>query len=209
MISSVFLMLSTDDELTKEDSQFKEQRKLETDVIATYIALLGSIKAGSKTLEPKSGSIKALIQSLPQHFDFKTGELNISALPEVFLGQKKGEEAKYQIFDALPSAIHSYLIFSFAAVIFLAVSIPVFLALINTAAFTLTQSISLTALAGSAILMTSYCLNKLFLRLSNTDHQIENLKERFWASGSDKPAQQTLTPRTGETPTPESRNEPK
>ncbi|MDA9832272.1 hypothetical protein N9C31_01430 [Gammaproteobacteria bacterium] len=208
LISSVFLMLSTDDDLTKEDSQFEEQHKLETDVIATYIALLGSIKAGSKTLEPKSGSIKALIQSLPQHFDFKTGELNIRALPEVFLGQKKGEEAKYQIFDALPSAIHSYLIFSFAAVIFLAVSIPVFLALINTAAFTLTQSISLTALAGSAILMTSYCLNKLFLRLSNTDHQIENLKERFRASGSDKPIQLNSNNGMGHTLTTEPQNRP-
>jgi hypothetical protein len=177
LMSSIFLLLSTDDELTEDATTSQEHLNLEVNMIASCIALTGSIKAGSKTLESTgAASLNSFIRNLPKNYDFNTGALDVRGMAGDLIGEEKVKKTEHELLNKLPSAIHSFLIFSFAAMIFLAVSIPVFLVLLETSLFTVAQTTSLALLAGSSILMTSYYINKLLYHFSGTESHVQNVR---------------------------------
>ncbi|MBM4211236.1 MAG: hypothetical protein FJ186_01685 [Gammaproteobacteria bacterium] len=193
LLSLVFLMATCPNYLTETDLSNNEHLSLEINMIGSCIALNGSIRSGSKSIEGKAAdSAASLIQVLPNHYNFETGSLNLRGLAGEVLGEDMVKNTENVLLGQLPKAIHSFLILSFAAIIFLATSLPVFFILFETSIFTIAQSALLALLSGSGILITCYYLNKLLYYFSGAQSYVEDL--RGMLPSNDLTSKVTATP---------------
>ncbi len=199
LLSLVFLMATCPNYLTETHLSNKEHLSLEINMIGSCIALNGSIRSGSKSIEGKAAdSAASLIQVLPNHYNFETGSLNLRGLAGEVLGEDRVKNTENVLLGQLPKAIHSFLILSFAAIIFLATSLPVFFILFETSIFTIAQSALLALLSGSGILITCYYLNKLLYYFSGAQSYVEDL--RGMLPSNDLTSKVTATPNRSEEP---------
>jgi hypothetical protein len=205
LLSLVFLMATCPNYLTETDLSKNEHLSLEINMIGSCIALNGSIRSGSKSIEGKAAdSAASLIQVLPNHYNFETGSLNLRGLAGEVLGEDRVKNTENVLLGQLPKAIHSFLILSFAAIIFLATSLPVFFILFETSIFTIAQSALLALLSGSGILITCYYLNKLLYYFSGAQSYVEDL--RWMLPSNDLTSKVTATPDFQKSPSQGSNN---